>query len=256
MKSVTDDQLILYYYGEASDAEELGQQIEASPELQRRFETLRGILDSVEEPEIPERHPSYGSVVWHRLAPQLEQRRSRFWNWQLLKPRRQWTLVAATLLLVVVAFLAGRLWPRQPVEIAAIGYDGQERILLLTVADHLERSEMLLVELANTRENGEFDISAERQLAGQLKSDSRLYRQAAKQSGQADVAALLEQLERVLVELANSPETIPSSDLGELRALLDEGDLLFKVRIVGSRLREEGRGTKNPVSEERSALDV
>ncbi|NHZ72856.1 MAG: hypothetical protein GWP16_00075, partial [Nitrospirae bacterium] len=226
------------------------------PELQRRFETLRGILDSVEEPEIPERHPSYGSVVWHRLAPQLEQRRSRFWNWQLLKPRRQWTLVAATLLLVVVAFLAGRLWPRQPVEIAAIGYDGQERILLLTVADHLERSEMLLVELANTRENGEFDISAERQLAGQLKSDSRLYRQAAKQSGQADVAALLEQLERVLVELANSPETIPSSDLGELRALLDEGDLLFKVRIVGSRLREEGRGTKNPVSEERSALDV
>lgn len=256
MKSVTDDQLILYYYGEAPDAEELGRQIEASPELQRRFETLRGILDSVEEPEIPERHPSYGSVVWHRLAPQLEQRRSRFWNWQLLKPRRQWALVAATLLLVVVAFLAGRLWPRQQVEIAAIGYDGQERILLLTVADHLERSEMLLVELANTRDNGEFDISAERQLAGQLKSDSRLYRQAAKQSGQADVAALLEQLERVLVELANSPETIPSSDLGELRALLDEGDLLFKVRIVGSRLREEGRGTKNPVSEERSALDV
>ena len=70
MKSVTDDQLILYYYGEAPDAEELGRQIEALPELQRRLETLRGILDSVEEPEIPERHPSYGSVVWllYRLS--------------------------------------------------------------------------------------------------------------------------------------------------------------------------------------------
>ena len=101
-----------------------------------------------------------------------------------------------------------------------------------------------------------FDISAERQLAGQLRSDSRLYRQAAKQSGQADVAALLEQLERVLIELANGPETIPSSDLGELRALLEEGSLLFKVRVVGSRLREEGRGTQQPVSEERTALDV
>lgn len=256
MKPITDEQLILYYYGEAAEAEEVGRQIEASPELQRRFEALRGVLDAVEEPEIPERHPSYGSAVWHRLAPQLEQRRSGFWAWELLKPRREWALVAATLLLVVVAFLAGRLWPRQQVELAAGGYDGQERILLLTVADHLEKSEMLLVELANTQDNGEFDISAERQLAGQLRSDSRLYRQAAKQSGQADVAALLEQLERVLVELANSPETIPSSDLGELRVLLDEGGLLFKVRIVGSRLREEGRGTRNPASEERSALDV
>jgi len=256
MKSVTDEQLILYYYGEASAAEELGRQIEASAELQRRFEALRGILDTVEEPEIPERHPSYESAVWHRLASQLEPRRSRFLSWELLKPRREWALVAATLLLVMVAFLAGRLWPRQQVELAAVGYDGQERILLLTVANHLEKSEMLLVELANTRDNGEFDISAERQLAGRLRSDSRLYRQAARQSGQADVAALLEQLERVLVELANGPETIPSSDLGDLRVLLDEGNLLFKVRVVGSRLREEGRGLKNPASEERSALDV
>lgn len=256
MKPITDEQLILYYYGEAAEAEEVGRQIEASPELQRRFAALRGVLDAVEEPEIPERHPSYGSAVWHRLAPQLEQRRSEFWAWELLKPRREWALVAATLLLVVVAFLAGRLWPQQQVELAAVGYDGQERILLLTVADHLEKSEMLLVELANTQDNGEFDISAERQLAGRLRSDSRLYRQAAQQSGQADVAALLEQLERVLVELANSPETIPSSDLGELRVRLDEGGLLFKVRVVGSRLREEGRGTRNPASEERSALDV
>ena len=256
MKPVTDEQLILHYYGEAPDSEELGRQIEASPELQRRFEILRGVLDAVEEPEIPERHPSYGSAVWHRLAPQLHQRRSRFWAWESLKPRREWALVAATLLLVMVAFLAGRLWPRQQVELAAAGFDGQERILLLTVADHLEKSEMLLVELANTRDNGEFDISVERELASQLRSDSRLYRQAARQSGQADVAALLEQLERVLVELANSPETIPSADLGELRVLLEEGNLLFKVRIVGSRLREEGRATKKPVSEEPSALDV
>ncbi len=165
--------------------------------------------------------------------------------------------MAATLLLVVVAFLAGRLWPRQQVELAAVGYDGQERILLLTVADHLEKSEMLLVELANTRDNGEFDISAERQLAGQLRSDSRLYRQAAKQSGQADVAALLEQLERVLVELANGPETIPSSDLGELRVLLDEGGSAVQGSRRGiSPARRRARLPRNPVSEERSALDV
>lgn len=257
MKPVTDEQLILFYYGEAPNAEELSCEIEASPELQRRFEALRGVLDAVEEPEIPERHPSYGSAVWHRLAPELEkQRPALFWGWGLIKPRREWAMVAATLLLVVVAFLAGRLWPRDPADLVAGGFGGQERILLLTVADHLERSEMLLLELTNAQENGELDISAERQLASQLRSDSRLYRQAAKQSGQTDVAVLLEQLERVLVELANSPETIPSSDLGDLRFVVEEGDLLFKVRVVGSRLREEGRATQKADSKERSALDV
>ena len=257
MKSVTDEQLILFYYGEAPNAEEMGRQIEVSPELQRRFEALREVLDAVEEAEIPERHPSYGSAVWHRLAPELEKtRRSRFWDWELLKPRREWALVATALLLVVVAFLAGRLWPGEPADLVADGFGGQERILLLTVADHLERSEMLLLELTNARQNGELDISTERQLAGQLRSDSRLYRQAAKQSGQTDVAALLEQLERVLVELANSPEVIPSSDLGDLRVAVEDGDLLFKVRVVGSRLREEGRGSRKTDSKERSALDV
>ena len=106
MKPVTDEQLILYYYGEAPQAEELGRRIEESPELRRRFEALRDVLDAVEEPEIPERHPSYGSAVWHRLAPQLKGRRRWAWSWKLLEPRREWALVATVLLLVVVAAVA------------------------------------------------------------------------------------------------------------------------------------------------------
>jgi len=53
------------------------------------------------------------------------------------------------------------------------------------------------------------------------------------------VVGLLEQLETVLVELSNGPQTVPSADLGELRVRLDEGDVLFKVRVLGSRLRRE-----------------
>jgi hypothetical protein len=253
MKSVTDEDLILYYYGEAA---EVGLRIEDSPELRDRFQALCKVLDSVVEPAIPELHSSYGASVWHRLAPELEGSHARFWDRDLFRPRRQWALLAAMALLVVAAFVTGRLWPRQQVEVTVVAYEGQERILLLSLADHLERSEMLLLELANAETDGELDIANERQLAGRLRSESRLYRQAAGQSGQADVAAVLEQVERVLVEVANSPETISSSDLQQLRMLLEEGSLLFKIRVVGSRVRQEGREIKPPESPEPRALDA
>ena len=160
------------------------------------------------------------------------------------------------MLLVVTAFLVGRQVPDpDAVMRAGLTSDGRERILLMTVAGHLERSEMLLLELVNTVPNGEVDLSLERQLAGELGQESRLYRQAAQRAGKADVAMLLEQLETVLVELSNGPQTVPSQDLGDLRLRLDEGDVLFRVRVLGSRLRREvdagsSRGETPPVTRE------
>ena len=104
---------------------------------------------------------------------------------------------------------------------------------------------MLLLELVNTRDNGDVDLSVERQLASRLGDESRLYRQAAQQVGKSDVAALLEQLETVLLELSHGPEMVSADDLGELRVRLDEGDVLFKVRVLGSRLRQEVQSGDN-----------
>ena len=151
-------------------------------------------------------------------------------------------MAATVVLLVLAAFLAGRMLPRsQTPEVASRALDGRERIVLMTVAGHLERSELLLLELANTPDYGDVDLSIERRLARQLGSESRLYRQAASQVGQADVAALLEQLERVLLELSQGPQMISPDDMGELRLRLDEGDVLFKVRVLGSRIRQQVR---------------
>lgn len=242
MKPLTDEELILYYYGESADADEIEQRLESSPESQQRFAALQRCLNAVDEPPVPAQAADYGSVVWRQLVPRLEKKRSFAWNWDLFRPRREWALAGALMLLLVVAFLAGWLWPRQMSDqVAGLSSEGRERILLVTVADHLERSEMLLLELVNKAEDGEVDLSIERQLAGELRDQSRLYRLAASQAGKADVAALLEQLEVVLVELANGPGAIASVDLGELRLRLDEGDILFKVRVVGSRLRQETR---------------
>ena len=240
MTSIQDEDLILFYYGEASNAREIEAQLEGSPATRQRYADLCLVLDSVQEETVPERSAAYGSRIWHRIAPQIEGSKTRKRNWQALLPRRQWALVGAVALLLVVTFLAGRSVPGPDVQqLAGLPSEGRERILLMTVAGHLERSEMLLLELVNTRDNGEIDLSLERRLASELGQESRLYRQAARQAGKTDVVALLEQLETVLLELSNGPETVPSAELGQLRVRLEEGDVLFKVRVLGSRLRQE-----------------
>jgi hypothetical protein len=241
VSTLRDEDLILYYYGEASEKEGIEEQLEASPETRQRYAALSQVLDSVAEPSIPHRPQAYGSGVWHRISPEIGAPRGRSWSWDWLRPRRQWGLAAVMALLLAIAFLAGRQVADQAVqqEMAGLSSEGRERILLMTVVGHLERSEMLLLELVNTRDNGDIDLSLERQLANELGQESRLYRQAAREAGKMDVAVLLEQLETVLVELSNGPQMVPSSDLGELRVRLDEGDVLFKVRVLGTRLREE-----------------
>jgi hypothetical protein len=257
MNRISDETLILYYYGEAEDADAIAAQIEESSELRQRYAVLSLVLDSVEAEPVAERPAVYGRRVWHRIAPQIDGsgRRSRGWSW--LQPRREWAVAAVLAVLLIAAFLAGRMVPEAPAPtVAGLSHEGRDRILLMTVAGHLERSEMLLLELVNTPSNGDVDLSIERQLAGELGEESRLYRQAARRAGKADVAALLEQLETVLVELSNAPETVPSADLGELRLRLAEGDVLFRVRVVGSRLRRELGTADRSGSDPAAAVDL
>ena len=257
MKLLRDEDLILYYYGEAPNAEEVMRQLEVSAETRRRYESLCSALDAVEEPPIPERSATYAAAVWRQLAPQLESETSKTWSWDFLRPRREWALVGAMAMLVLAAFLVGRFWPQQQAQVAAgLSSDARERILLMTVANHFERSEILLLELVNTAENGAVDLSLERQRAGELRDDSRLYRQAAMQAGEGDLVALLEQLERVWWSWPMGLKEVTSTDLGELRLRLDEGDILFKVRVVGSHLRDKTRIETRPEVKVRAARDA
>lgn len=259
MRQPTDDELILHYYGESPEPEEMDRLIESSADLRGRWAELRRILDAVEEPPVPEPSHFFESRVWNRLESEVvrgERRRAgglRSW----LVPRREWGLVGAMVLLLVLSFAAGRFWPRDESAVSTASLDRiRERILLVTVAAHLERTEMLLVELANARGNGVYDLTAERLLAAELKGSNRLYRQTALQAGQPELAALLEDLERVLLELAHGPDEMPSEDLGALRLQVDEGDLLFKVRVVGSRLRQETRTDNRPAVARGTGLDA
>jgi hypothetical protein len=81
---------------------------------------------------------------------------------------------------------------------------------------------------------------SEREIAAALLSSNRLYRQAAERAGQRRIVVLLDQLEPVLLELANAPAG--GTGDGDVRHLVESEDLLFKVRIVGGRLETRALG--------------
>jgi hypothetical protein len=106
------------------------------------------------------------------------------------------------------------------------------------VGEHLERSQMVLVELENTGAKGPVDISSEQERAEDLINENRLYRQAAMKSGDTAVSSVLDELERVLLEIAHSPSKVDSAELAQIRQRIEADGILFKIRVVGTNLRQ------------------
>ena len=149
MRKLHDEDLILHYYGESEDPEAIREILAGSPELAARYEALCRTLDAVGGTDVPERPESYGAEVWAKLQPRLQAPPSRLLPFRAGGGERR-TLagwLAAAVLLLAVGFLAGRFWPR-PDE-AALSAEARERILVRTMAAHLERSERLFAEVAN-----------------------------------------------------------------------------------------------------------
>src|SRR5260370_33257642 len=92
---------------------------------------------------VPERGPDYGAHVWTRLTRQWQPPRQSWW---LRPPKWAWAAVMAVL--VVGSFLAGR-YSLRPKPAPVIAGTRPNRILLNALGDHLDRSQILLVELAN-----------------------------------------------------------------------------------------------------------
>jgi hypothetical protein len=98
---------------------------------------------------------------------------------------------------------------------------------------------MVLVELANANPKVSLDISSEQERAADLVSESRLYRQTADHTGNRAVASVLDDLDRVLVEISHAPSRISPEELEKLRQRLEAEGILFKIRVLGSNVRNQ-----------------
>jgi len=242
-----DDELVLHYYGEMEGADEArtAAHLAGCSACHASYTRLQRVLAAVEAAPGPEIAEGFERTVWARLEPNLT--RERGWlSWFVFSPARlAWG--AAVVALVAGSFFAGRGWDHAatgggnpatskttPTAAAAAG--ARERILLVDVGEHLDRSQNMLVELVSSEGDGDF--AAERERAEELVSANRLYRQTAAATGDRAIADLLDELERVLVDIAASPEKLSASELNEVRQRIDAAGLLFKVRVMSSQVRE------------------
>lgn len=244
-KHLTEEMLILQYYGEAESAP-VEQHLATCASCRDEFERLRHVLSLVDVPEIPEPPAGFERQVWARLEPQL---RSRHTSWlaRLFPSGPRLIYAGGIAALLLAAFVAGRFSRSSvpdPAPVVATADNVSERVLVVAVVDHLDRSQMMLVELLNAEPGASpFDLSAEQSRARELVAENRLYRVSATQAGDDTVTDVLDDLERVLLEIANTPQNVTPEELDALRQRIDAQGLLFRVRVVHSEMRARERQT-------------
>lgn len=240
---LNDDDLVLHYYGEmpAADERRAESHLAGCASCQADYAKLQRVMALVDSAPAVEPEPGFERIAWARLEPALHGPRRGWLRWFVFSPARL-AFAAAVVILISAAFMAGRMTQTltpSPVPAAQTAEKVRERILLVDLGEHLDRSQMVLVELASADEGvGDVDISLEQSRAEQLVAANRLYRQTALSTGDTSMASLLDDLERVLVDIAASPATVSQEEFDAVRRRIESKELLFKVRVVSSQIRE------------------
>jgi hypothetical protein len=231
---LTDEELLLDYYGEgtSSDRARVQAHLERCLECRSVDRELRSVLSAVETTPLSEPPSDFEREMWARIEPLLPVRGAPTHDWTWMMPRM--AAAAAVVVMIAAAFAAGRLWdrPAEPPALMTDDSDRAERLLRAEVGDHLERSQRVLVELVNADMATADLMTGDRARAADLVAAGRLYRRSVETIGDDEIGALLEDLERVLVELANGSPDAGPDELARLRERIAEQDLLFRVRVV------------------------
>ena len=222
MNHLTETDLVLLYYNEPA-ATEFRPHLAGCSACREAFSSLRQTLDVCNNVEPPEPDPAFLAGLRRAIAPKVI-------DIGLRRFRYTWLAAAAAIILSIV-FFAGRASRRpEPAVIAGLSAQARARILAITLSDHLDRTEFLLTEIANSS-----DPAEESDRARDLVSEGRLLRQ----NVTGATGELLDQVERFLLDVANSPDKNTALQLAQWRERINSDSLLFKIRILQSNLRQK-----------------
>jgi hypothetical protein len=248
MNHLNEEQLIAHTYGE--DEDKLVQEHLAScAQCTKAYGALSSDLAEIAVVEPPARDTAYGRRVWLSIADSLPAYEGRI-PWLRGGPWRTLSFAAAGLAVVICAFLGGRLWEHKRVQTAAQNHVPQhqqsvarppQRVLVVVLSDHLDRSERLLVELKHADpDNG----SPLRDEARDLLAANQICRRNAKHEDDRALVTALDRLDHLLVELADQPEELDSATISRLQEEMNADGLLFEVRVLRSRHAASSTHTK------------
>jgi len=249
---VRHDDLVLHYYGEAgTDGTRIVAHLDNCGRCREELAALQDTLALVDHAAEGEPPPNFEATVWARLQDHVAHRPS-WWRRPFDDGPIRWAMAGTLAAVLIGAFMAGWL-AREVVAPPAVPAAGasagpmRTRVLVVAVGDHLERSQMMLSELMNAGGVTGEALSSDRLRASDLVVANRLFRQSAEFAGDESIDAVLEDLERVLVEIANAPADLTAGEFDALRERIDRRGLVFRVRVLSDELR--ARQQAEPVTE-------
>lgn len=216
-----------------------------SAEYQQLSWTLK-VMDQHEQPEI---QPEFWSDYWARLSQRLPERpRRTFWpDWRSWFPpmelpgRPALIPIIAALLLVATGIFIGRTTllqpPGQGAPVQATVFDPSVIAEFNQLASsYLERSKMVLMGLDNFNprldDPAALNISSHRHLSQELLLQGRILRNHQVASTDPRLQILIDEIERVLLQVANSGGDDPMWTIRMAQEGIDKNSILLRITLV------------------------
>jgi hypothetical protein len=245
MNHMTEEELIAYRDGETRQRQRFASHLNECEVCRHEMERIEAVFAALNAMPVPDPGPDFARRVWQEISPRLPEKHAAWWH-TFFEPRRL-VAVGAMAAIILLAFFLGRFTKKNLPggEIADAG-KVRERVLVVAVGDHLGRSEMVLMEFANSEPaKGQklVNISGEQKRAEDLLEENRLYRQTAQSGGDTLVASTLEELEPILLDIANSPDEVTPAEFEAIQKRIAAKGILLKVRVVHQDLRQRHGNT-------------
>ena len=241
MKHLSEEEQLDIYYEEGSEAAKA--HLKGCRECYAEYAKFKRSLDAIKPEDVPQRGPEYGDYVWQALRPQLIPYEKKTVGWRGWSWWKTATAATACLALMTAAFIGGRYWEQrktnQP-EVAG-NVQPQQRVVVVVLTDHLDRTERLLVQLNHADPGDRAENVQLQSEARELLASNRLYRVSASKEGDPALAGALDRLERVLVEIAND-QHLTAADLDRVRKDMNTSGILFEVRVLLARKPNQESG--------------
>ena len=245
MKHLSEEEMIALVYGEG-DKIAAEWHLEGCAECSKAYAALESDLAEMKFAEPPELDAFYGERVWASLSGSLRAYEARKRKWLGGGLWRGLSYAAACVLLLAFAFIGGRLWEHKRAQNAAainsqqkpqqvVPVPQRERVVVVVLSDHLDRSERLLMELKHADAESPEMVSPLRDEARSLLAANHICRQHARRQDDPELATALDRLDHLLDELANQPGGLNMATLARLQDETNADGLLFEVRVLRSR---------------------
>ncbi len=245
---LTEEDLVLIHYGETAGPAGTADHLATCARCAALRDDIRAALEAVSaaDAEAPDPPADLADRIWDRVRPRpaiapapLRRTPARSY--------RTWAIAASLLVMLMAGFLAGRFMrPGSEPDLRPIPSAGLDRLLLLAAEDHLESARRVFAEIANLNGNPDagaattVDFTSGRDRAAALAGASRILRRSARDRGEYALERALDEVERLLLDIAHAPEALPREDLHLIQDRIEQQGILLKLRALADHLRRRG----------------